>query len=84
MSERAKMRRCISAYDFAILDLETYLDSHPDDALRHASAEQYMCKRRGTDRRSTELRCRPLCGNPARRTQRQPLDLGRQPLALGI
>ena len=46
MSERAKMRRCISAYDFAILDLETYLDSHPDDARAMHLREQYMCKRR--------------------------------------
>lgn len=45
MSDRMKMRRRISAYDFSILDLETYLDTHPSDSRAMQLLEMYRKKR---------------------------------------
>lgn len=46
MSERAKQRRCIAAMDFAILEMEIFLDTHPNDMRALKVREQYQAKRR--------------------------------------
>lgn len=45
MCDREKMRQRISAYDFSILDLETYLDTHPRDSRAMQLLEVYRQKR---------------------------------------
>ncbi len=45
MSDKAKMRGRINSYDFALLDLQTYLDSHPADKRAMQLRQMYRAKR---------------------------------------
>lgn len=45
MDDKMKLRRRIAAYDFAILDMETYLDTHPDDTRAMQMRAIYEAKR---------------------------------------
>lgn len=45
MCDKEKMQQRIHAYDFSILDLETYLDTHPTDSRAMQLLEAYRNKR---------------------------------------
>lgn len=45
MNDKCKMLRRIYAFDFAIVELNLYLDSHPDDIKALKTLEQYRAKR---------------------------------------
>lgn len=46
MSEKARWKRMIHAYDFAILEVEMYLDTHPRDTKALQLREDYKRKRK--------------------------------------
>ena len=45
MSECAKLKHSIKAMDFAILEIELFLDTHPHDKRALKVREQYRAKR---------------------------------------
>lgn len=45
MSEREQLRRRISAMDFAIFEIELFLDTHPNDANAMMARSQYRKRR---------------------------------------
>jgi spore coat protein JB len=45
VSERMTWEKRISAYDFAVLEMEMYLDTHPYDKLAMDARDAYRCKR---------------------------------------
>jgi spore coat protein JB len=44
MSGRERLLKCISEYDFAVIDLNLFLDSHPGDTSASMKAAEYKCK----------------------------------------
>ena len=51
MTERQKLMQQIAAYDFAIVELNLYLDTHPNDstAKRRLEDSEYMSKKLRTE-----------------------------------
>ncbi len=49
MTERERLMRNLSAYDFALTDLHIYLDTHPDDKKAEKALREY-------ENKSSELR----------------------------
>ena len=45
IDDKTKMLRRINAYDFALLDLQTYLDSHPADRRAMQLRQMYKKQR---------------------------------------
>lgn len=44
MTERERLLRRISSYDFAVVELHIYLDTHPSDQSAKAKLEEYLAK----------------------------------------
>lgn len=44
MSERERLMRRLSSYDFAVTELHIYLDTHPDDESAAAALRDYESK----------------------------------------
>ena len=46
MTEKESLMKKISTYDFAIVELNLYLDTHPKDKEAHRKLEEYETKSR--------------------------------------
>ncbi len=44
MSTREELLKCIASYDFAIVELNLFLDSHPHDSAAIAKLKDYVAK----------------------------------------
>lgn len=44
MTERERLMKRISSYDFAVIELQIYLDTHPNDAPLAAKLKEYLAK----------------------------------------
>lgn len=44
MNERERMLRKLSSYDFAIIELHIYLDTHPNDTSAAQAMKEYEAK----------------------------------------
>lgn len=44
MTERERLMRRIASYDFAIVELHIYLDTHPNDRSAEAKLNEYLEK----------------------------------------
>ena len=44
MNERERMLKNLSSYDFAIIELHIYLDTHPNDASAAKALKEYETK----------------------------------------
>lgn len=44
MTERERLLRRIASYDFAVVELHIYLDTHPNDQSAKAKLDEYLAK----------------------------------------
>lgn len=62
MNERERLLRKIAEYDFAIVDLHLFMDSHPNDTAAAAKLDEYKMKSKAL-RSEFEEKFGPLMSN---------------------